>query len=140
MQRFNYLQGPSAEYIEQLFEKYQNDPSSIDSSWQSFFDGIAWAKKEQEEQSSHVTSANGKSDSHFNISGEAKVAQMISAYRELGVLIADIDPLNAPEQTHPLLELSNFELTEADLEKEFTAARLIGIEKTTLSNIILRLR
>lgn len=140
MQRFNYLQGPSAEYIEQLFEKYQNDPSSIDSSWQSFFDGIAWAKKEQEEQSSHVTSANGKSDSHFNISGEAKVAQMISAYRELGVLIADIDPLNAPEQTHPLLELSNFELTEADLEKEFTAARLIGIEKTTLSNIILRLK
>jgi 2-oxoglutarate dehydrogenase E1 component len=33
----SFLQGHNAEYIEQLYAKYANDPNAVDESWQAFF-------------------------------------------------------------------------------------------------------
>ena len=33
----SFLQGHNAEYIEQLYAKYANDPNAVDEAWQAFF-------------------------------------------------------------------------------------------------------
>ncbi len=39
----SFLQGPNADYIEQLHARYVDNPSSVDASWQAFFDGLGEA-------------------------------------------------------------------------------------------------
>ncbi len=46
----SFLQGHNAEYIEQLYARYANDPTAVDAAWQEFFhqlgDTTAEAKRE----------------------------------------------------------------------------------------------
>src|SRR5690606_30058920 len=71
---------------------------------------------------------------------EAKVADLINAYRERGRLIANLDPLSPPPATHPLLDLTNFHLSPKDLKRNFTAGNLIGLGTASLEDIVNRLR
>jgi 2-oxoglutarate decarboxylase len=49
----------------------------------------------------------------------ARVQELINAYRVRGHLMADIDPLEYTQRTHPDLEISNHGLTFWDLDREF---------------------
>src|SRR4051794_37936715 len=69
----------------------------------------------------------------LDFNAEAKVAEFILAYRELGRLLADINPLSPAPNSHPLLELSRFGLSQSDLSKTFTAGRLIGMGQVKFS-------
>ncbi|MEM9010542.1 MAG: 2-oxoglutarate dehydrogenase E1 component [Pseudomonadota bacterium] len=44
----SFLQGSNAAYVEQLYARYASDPSSVDASWQAFFEGLG--DKAQEAQ------------------------------------------------------------------------------------------
>ena len=35
--RTSFLDGANADYIEELYAKYQNNPASVDEEWQAFF-------------------------------------------------------------------------------------------------------
>ena len=141
MQKFSYLKSVNAEYIDEIFARYLKDPSSIDESWRYFFEGLELGNQVGEAAAlENGGLSNGHATPGIDLSAEAKVAELITAYRELGRLLADIDPLTPAPSSHPLLELSNFRLSEADLPKTFTAGKLIGLGPTTLNNIITRLR
>ncbi|TFC81723.1 multifunctional oxoglutarate decarboxylase/oxoglutarate dehydrogenase thiamine pyrophosphate-binding subunit/dihydrolipoyllysine-residue succinyltransferase subunit, partial [Cryobacterium sp. TmT2-59] len=49
----------------------------------------------------------------------ARVQELINAYRVRGHLMADIDPLEYTQRTHPDLDISNHGLTFWDLDREF---------------------
>jgi 2-oxoglutarate dehydrogenase E1 component len=55
----------------------------------------------------------------------ARVQELINAYRVRGHLMADIDPLEYKQRTHPDLEIENHGLTFWDLDREFVTG---GIE------------
>src|SRR5690606_4737568 len=56
----SFLYGGNADYIEQLYSRYKNDPASVDATWSSFFaklddsdgvaqlnaDGPSWSRKD----------------------------------------------------------------------------------------------
>ena len=149
MQKFDYLRSINADYIEELFARYSTDPESVDDTWRFFFEGMEMgaAAKAATAAASGSNGVAGKatvavtaSGSTVDFSSEAKVASLINAYREMGRAIADIDPLTPPAQSHPLLDISNFDLKPTDLSRTFSAGRLIGMENATLSDIITRLR
>jgi 2-oxoglutarate dehydrogenase E1 component len=142
LSRFSYLKSTNADYIDELFARFLQDPDSVDPSWRYLFEGMELGTETSPATANgHAVPATGPSPLHSNdLSSEAKVAELITAYRELGRLIADINPLAAPAASHPLLELSRFGLTSADLTKTFTAGKLIGLGPSTLSDIIARLR
>ncbi|MGH9945505.1 MAG: 2-oxo acid dehydrogenase subunit E2, partial [Pyrinomonadaceae bacterium] len=60
---------------------------------------------------------------------QARVLELINAYRVRGHLVADIDPLNAvPVQYHPELDIETYGLTIWDLDREFITGGLDGKE------------
>jgi 2-oxoglutarate decarboxylase len=68
---------------------------------------------------------------------EARVMELINAYRVRGHLIADIDPLHAmPVLYHPELDLETYRLTIWDLDREFITGGLGGTESATLREIL----
>ena len=71
---------------------------------------------------------------------QAKVLQLINAYRRDGHILADIDPLNMTTHYSPALELENFGLTIWDLDREFITDGLHGKDRSTLREILWVLR
>ena len=68
---------------------------------------------------------------------EARVMELINAYRVRGHLIADIDPLHAmPLLYHPELDLETYGLTIWDLDREFITGGLAGTETAPLREIL----
>ncbi|MHB1352494.1 MAG: 2-oxoglutarate dehydrogenase E1 component [Thiobacillus sp.] len=72
---------------------------------------------------------------------QVAVLRLINAYRYLGVRQADLDPLRRfkPPST-PELDPAHYGLTGADLTREFDTGSLFGVERTTLDDILRRLR
>lgn len=71
---------------------------------------------------------------------QAKVLELINAYRIRGHLLADIDPLNMTSHHSPDLELENYNLTIWDLDREFITGGLHGTKTATLREILSILR
>jgi 2-oxoglutarate decarboxylase len=68
---------------------------------------------------------------------EARVMELINAYRVRGHLIADIDPLHAmPVLYHPELDIETYGLTIWDLDREFITGGLAGTEIAPLRDIL----
>ncbi|HEX8145839.1 MAG TPA: multifunctional oxoglutarate decarboxylase/oxoglutarate dehydrogenase thiamine pyrophosphate-binding subunit/dihydrolipoyllysine-residue succinyltransferase subunit, partial [Pyrinomonadaceae bacterium] len=79
----------------------------------------------------------GRYDAREEVSKEARVLELINAYRVRGHLVADIDPLNAlPIQYHPELDIETYGLTIWDLDREFITGGLAGRESATLREIL----
>jgi 2-oxoglutarate dehydrogenase E1 component len=71
------------------------------------------------------------------VAKEARVLELINAYRVRGHLIADIDPLHAiPVQYHPELDIETYGLTIWDLDREFITGGLGGKETAGLREIL----
>jgi len=138
LSKFTYLRSVNAEYIDELFARYLEDPYSIDPSWQYFFDGLELGNDIGSD--GVAVEAPAPAAAGLDLSSEAKVADLINSYRELGRLLANLNPLGAAPSSHPLLELSRFGLSSADLGKTFTAGKLIGMGQATLADIIARLK
>jgi 2-oxoglutarate dehydrogenase E1 component len=66
--------------------------------------------------------------------------RLITAYRDLGHFLAHLDPLGEPRTSHPLLELSLYDLDETDLDRVFDSSHFLGLRRGTLREIIATLR
>jgi multifunctional 2-oxoglutarate metabolism enzyme len=72
---------------------------------------------------------------------QARVWELINAYRVRGHLTADINPLGWNELPyHPDLDIDTYGLTIWDLDREFISSGLVGSESAVLREIIDRLR
>src|SRR5712691_10931271 len=71
---------------------------------------------------------------------EARVLQMINAYRVRGHLLADLDPLEYMVKHHPELDPAFYGLTIWDLDREFVCAGLCGKLTAKLRDILDTLR
>ena len=70
---------------------------------------------------------------------QGRVSQLINAYRVRGHLFARVDPLRLEPAAPPQLGLSNFDLTENDLDRTFSTIDMPGPKTATLRDIIQQL-
>ncbi len=124
-----YLNALNTDYIEHLAEQYRKDPDSLDNSWRYFFEGM-------EINPSAAAKPEGVAIAPQDLEFEVKVLQLIQGYREMGYLVADVDPLTRGVQTHPLLTLQHFGLHEEDLDRVAQVGRVLGFGAMTLREII----
>jgi 2-oxoglutarate dehydrogenase E1 component len=66
----------------------------------------------------------------------ARVQELINSYRVRGHLMADIDPLEYVQRTHPDLEIENHGLTFWDLDREFVVGGFGGKRLMKLRDIL----
>ncbi|MFN9028855.1 MAG: 2-oxoglutarate dehydrogenase E1 component [Betaproteobacteria bacterium] len=156
----SYLFGGNAPYVEELYEKYLDNPGSVPEKWRAFFD-----------QMQLVPAADGSPNSpdvaHAPIvesfaqraklgmlrptvaptdlsvaRKQVHVQSIIAAYRFLGSRWADLDPLKRQERPNiPELEPGFYDLTEADMDTVFSAANTyFGQEQMTLRELVKALR
>ncbi|HEY8182393.1 MAG TPA: multifunctional oxoglutarate decarboxylase/oxoglutarate dehydrogenase thiamine pyrophosphate-binding subunit/dihydrolipoyllysine-residue succinyltransferase subunit, partial [Thermoanaerobaculia bacterium] len=71
---------------------------------------------------------------------DARVLQMINAYRVRGHLLADLDPLEYAVHRHPELDPAFYGLTIWDLDREFVCGGLCGRMTAKLRDILDTLR
>ncbi len=69
----------------------------------------------------------------YQVSKGARVLQLIDAYRTWGHYMADIDPLEYQQRSHPELELEAHGLTIWDLDREFPVGIFGGRENQTMT-------
>ncbi len=121
--------GPNAGYAQELYERYTQDPASVDAATRAFFDtapplptGEMAPAAEEPAEPSTTTPAPGASAGSQGVTtaeirhivGTAKLARMI---RQYGHLAARLDPLGTPPLGAPALDLQAHELTEGDLAR-----------------------
>jgi len=67
---------------------------------------------------------------------QSRVQELINAYRVRGHLMADIDPLEYRQRTHPDLEIEEHGLTFWDLDREFVTGGFGGKRQMKLRDIL----
>ena len=153
--------GINAGYVEDLHTQWLQSPQSVEADWRSFFEGMRGPVEIAPPPPAKTNggSTHGTATGNGNVNGngvayreavrekvnaatelQSRVAQLVNAYRVRGHLFARLDPLDNAPDAHPELELSNFGLGEADLDKKFATAGMSGLpERATLRQIVQQL-
>jgi len=114
----------SSDYIEEMYARWQGDPAAVSEEWRLFFTGFELAMCPRE--------CVAASKAHK----QSQVASVIFAYRSIGHLVAQVDPLGGAPSAVPDLELERFSLDEGDLDQVFDAGHLGGVGRAPLREIL----
>ncbi|MEO9256986.1 MAG: 2-oxoglutarate dehydrogenase E1 component [Crocinitomicaceae bacterium] len=130
MDKFSFIGNAEIGAIDNLYQSYLKDPSSVDEGWSKFFEGFEFAR------------TNFEKDAEIpeNFQKEFKVINLINGYRSRGHLFTRTNPVRERRQYTPTLDIENFGLQDSDLETVFQAGTEIGTGPSTLSEIIRHLK
>ncbi|MEE2761278.1 MAG: 2-oxoglutarate dehydrogenase E1 component, partial [Pseudomonadota bacterium] len=162
--------GANGVYIAELYERFLDDPGSVDASWSKFFDklgddaasvrseiaGASWARSRTsvigndnavEATADMALEASGPAtDAGFTKAAQASVRAriLIRSYRVRGHLNAAFDPLGLiGAGYHKDLDYKTYGFTDDDLDKEIyldTYTAMAGRDRATLREILAIMR
>jgi 2-oxoglutarate dehydrogenase E1 component len=135
MHDLSVLSNAHPSYIDAQYQTYLKNPNSIEQEWRTFFMGFDLAYRYGEAGGGQLSPEQQSASSK-----EFRVLKLISGYRNKGHLVANTNPLRQRKDRHADLDLHFFGLEDSDLDIEFYAGNELGIGKTTLRNIIDRLK
>ena len=121
-----------AQFIEDQYERWHRDPQSVSTDWQHFFIGFDMGREAP-------AGEEGRWDEDRMLQ-QARVEALKYRYRDLGHLLACMDPLEACPVDHPLLALGAFGLKPDDLETRFFTRRFAAESMAPLKTIIQALK
>ncbi len=156
----SYLFGGNAPYIEELYEAYIDNPSSVPEKWRAYFDSMQLVPSSHGEVSERdvahapiVESFAQRAKLGFLRPQEGSrdlavarkqvdVQSIIAAYRFLGSRYAELDPLKRHERPQiPELEYSFYGFSEADMDTVFSASNTyFGPDQMSLRELVKSLR
>lgn len=132
----DFISRANSDYIETLYEKYLEDPRSLDQSWHAFFAGFDLANGQQ----TLLTRSEHDVDMETALPTSKGVFALVNAYRHFGHFTAKIDPLGHNRDTHPFLTLSQFGLSNDDLDMHVGNGGFEGPTDGTLRDLLDKLR
>lgn len=141
MDKYSYISNADVGYIDELYKSYQQDPTSVDESWQKFFEGYNFSQERFNGQggSSETALQAALEEGEIDVR-EAKILRLIRNYRRRGHLESTTNPVRKRRDRKAQLGIEHFGLTEEDLDVEFEAGKDLGIGKASLRKIIDTLR
>ena len=100
----------SPQWIEEQYRIWKESPALVPPEWDTFFSGFETGLSPEPEP---VSSEYGRK--------LAAAQSLVHRHRDMGHLLACTDPLSPCRTGHPLLDLSDFGLCDADLDEKFPA-------------------
>ena len=119
------------DYIAEQYRRYQENPNSVDERWALFFAGFELAVDRNGGAAAVVAPAKKEA--------VLEVSDLVHSYRELGHLVAHLNPLAPKPAGHPLLEAAELGFTEADLGRVVECTSFRGCAAAPLRELIARL-
>ncbi len=109
----NQFYGPNLGYVLELYEKYREDPGSVDERTRSFFE--EWSPPDMSGPNGRA--ATGAPEvAGMDVDKVVAAAKYIRSIRDFGHRVAQLDPLGTKPPGDPTLDPGFHELTEEDLE------------------------
>ncbi|HXX08961.1 MAG TPA: 2-oxoglutarate dehydrogenase E1 component, partial [Pseudolabrys sp.] len=178
----SFLYGGNAAYIEDLYAKYEADPSAVDAEWRSFFQSLKddksavvknargaswkkpnwpvrpsgdlvaaldgqWAETERRigdkiKKQAQATGVDlGASEVQQATRDSIHALMLIRAYRIRGHYHANLDPLGLePMKDDIELDPRSYGFTEADFDRRIFLDKVLGLEFSTVREIVSILR
>ncbi|MES1168163.1 MAG: 2-oxoglutarate dehydrogenase E1 component, partial [Oleiharenicola lentus] len=125
----------NASLIEEYHQRWLDNPDSVDPTWRAFFQGFTLAGGQQIATPAAAVASTGPVTIVDSLK-QAHVHYLINAYRAIGHTQADIDPLSGPPAPQAKLQLSQFNLTDADLDTAFDTGTYLGGGQMKLRDIV----
>ncbi len=125
MDPIDFINSTEPAVIEELYEQYKEDASSIDPAWARFFSGFDFAL-----QTFPTAASSGTASDEF------KVINLINDYRRRGHLFTKTNPVRKRREYKPSLDIQHMGLEKKDLERTFHAGHELGIGQAKLKDII----
>ncbi|MBV9694912.1 MAG: 2-oxoglutarate dehydrogenase E1 component, partial [Alphaproteobacteria bacterium] len=147
-----FLFGTNAAFIEALYRQWRENPDAVDASWSAYFAGLgdgaapsgpAWAPRRRfEAPTDELTAAlsgqwptkPGASERDLRSAAQDSIRaiQMVRAYRVIGHLEADLDPLHlSPKTPHPQLDPAFYGFRGEELDKPVFVSGVLGLDSAT---------
>jgi len=146
MDRFSFLNAAHTEFFAQLYDQYLQNPDSVEPSWRAFFQGFDFGMTTFNEENAVAELANYAAHVPANgqvsdkLQKEFNVLKLIDGYRTRGHLFTETNPVRDRRVYTPNLDIVNFELSDADLNTVFDAAKVLGHQPKSLKEIIAHLK
>jgi len=100
----------NADYIETQYRLWKENPEALSSDWRFFFKGFELGGQDDRPS---VAACN-----EYRMQLQSRVDALVHRYRDLGHLLACMDPLSACPVEHPLLSLESLQLSPSDLDQQ----------------------
>jgi 2-oxoglutarate dehydrogenase E1 component len=133
MDKYSFLNAAHTVYFAELYEKYKQDPDSIEPSWRAFFQGYDFGSETFGINGEVIDGVTTQVPEH--VLKEFQVVKLIDGYRTRGHLFTKTNPVRKRRKYAPTLGIENFGLDNSDLETIFNAGDILGIGPQTLSEI-----
>jgi 2-oxoglutarate dehydrogenase E1 component len=124
----------NADYVEEQYRRFKEDPSSVDEGWALFFAGFEFAADGGNGARAHAVAPAPAAEPVIG------VYDLVHSYRELGYLVAHLNPLGDKPEGHPLLEPEEFGFSEPDMDRVIECGSFRGCARATLRDLIARLQ
>ena len=125
--------------IDENYEKWSKDPSSVSPDWASFFEGFELGFARYQKAKTGVT-GGADSASAGESSIQSRVEALIYTYRTLGHTASRLNSLSNEKPFQALLELKEFGLTDADLDTTVSSRSFRDWKPMKLREIIAELQ
>jgi len=153
-----FLSAANALFIEALYRRWLENPDAVDPSWRDYFAGLgeqalnatqlgrgpAWRRDAALDLPSGETigaltgqwpakkGAVNEADLHASAHKSIRAIQLVRAYRVIGHLAADLDPLKLnPKPPQPQLEASFYGFHDEDMDSPVFMDGVLGLESAT---------
>ncbi|MCA6421534.1 MAG: 2-oxoglutarate dehydrogenase E1 component [Flavobacterium sp.] len=154
MDRFSFLNAAHTEFFAQLYDQYLVNPDSVEPSWRAFFQGFDFGLTTygEENATENATETSVKQLANYaanvpqntqvsdKLQKEFNVLKLIDGYRTRGHLFTQTNPVRDRRTYSPTLDIENFDLSTADLNTVFDAAKILGHQPSTLQEILSHLK
>src|SRR3984893_4214099 len=125
------------ELIDQNYQRWQEDPASVDPSWAAFFEGFELGNLPLQNGAA-VAAAPRAAVRESPL--QTRIDGLVYAYRTVGHTIALVNPLAEKRPENPQLTLRELGFSEKDLDLRVSSKFFADNEEMTLREMIARLQ
>ena len=131
-----------------IYKEYIKDPNLVDKSWHEFFSALAPEEISILADYQKIDWTQTKRDKDFNqtsldqaINDSLRLVMMIRAYREIGHLIANLDPLGLLQKNNPSgLDPEYYGFQQKDYDRKILLFGYLGFQKASVREVFEKLQ